>query len=79
MSTIESLSLLSVSQSVFNRRSSSASFFSLLILRRISLSLGFNGFTKGGVRDGCVKNCYEEGILIWDSVLCMFVRVCLSV
>ena len=68
MSTIESLSFLSVSQSSFSWRSSSASFFSLLILRRISLSFGFNRFTKGGLRDGFVKNCYEGRILIWGSV-----------
>jgi len=73
VSTIDCWYLLRVSQAIFSWRSSSASFFSLLILRRISLSLGFNEFTERVVWDGFCLNCYEGGILIWDSVLCMYV------
>jgi len=50
VSVIESLNLLRVSQASFSWRSSSASFCNFLILRWISLSLGFNEFTKRGLR-----------------------------
>jgi len=60
---IESLRVLRVSQAVFRRCSSSASFLSLLILRRISLSLGFNGFTRSGLGGFC-QNSYERRIMI---------------